>query len=187
MEFLQLATSRLLIRNLKPTDLKAFHYYRSNPEVARYQGFEPMTKEDAASFIKEHKDKKFGKPGDWVQYGLEDKASGQLIGDCALKLQGDDPRIAEIGISIAPDQQQKGYAKETLKALLHFLFEEKELHRVVETVDAENIASIHLLESLHFRKEGYFLENIFFKGKWGSEYQYAMLQREWKALKSKTQ
>jgi RimJ/RimL family protein N-acetyltransferase len=26
---------------------------------------------------------------------------------------------------------------------------------------------------------GHFIENIFFKGKWGSEFQYAMLKREW--------
>ena len=25
----------------------------------------------------------------------------------------------------------------------------------------------------------FFIENVFFKGKWGSEFQYAMLRREW--------
>lgn len=34
-------------------------------------------------------------------------------------------------------------------------------------------------KSVGFRQEGYFIENIFFKGKWGSEYQYALLKREW--------
>ncbi|WP_279635550.1 hypothetical protein [Corallococcus carmarthensis] len=27
--------------------------------------------------------------------------------------------------------------------------------------------------------EGHFIENIFFKGAWGDEFQYAMLAREW--------
>jgi RimJ/RimL family protein N-acetyltransferase len=31
--------------------------------------------------------------------------------------------------------------------------------------------SINLLESVGFRKEGHFIENIFFKEKWGSEFQ----------------
>ena len=62
---------------------------------------------------------------------------------------------------------------------MKFLFDEKALHRVQEIVDAENTASINLLKSLGFREEGYFIENIFFKGKWGSEYQYALLKSEW--------
>jgi RimJ/RimL family protein N-acetyltransferase len=30
------------------------------------------------------------------------------------------------------------------------------------------------------REEGHFIENIWFKGKWGSEYQFAILEREWR-------
>ena len=63
--------------------------------------------------------------------------------------------------------------------ILTFLFDTKEIHRVVEIVDAENIASINLLKSTGFKQEGHFIENVFFKGKWGSEFQYAMLKREW--------
>lgn len=66
-----------------------------------------------------------------------------------------------------------------MSGILAFLFDEKKIHRVVETVDAENIASINLLKSIGFRQEGHFIENIFFKGKWGSELQFAMLKREW--------
>ena len=68
--------------------------------------------------------------------------------------------------------------------VLIFLFEVNEIHRVVEIVDAENIASINLLKSIGFRQEGHFIENIFLKGKWGSEFQYAMLKREWDNIKN---
>ena len=56
---------------------------------------------------------------------------------------------------------------------------------MVGIVDAENIASINLLKSIGFRQEGHFVENIFFKGKWGSEFQYAMLKREWDKVSAK--
>jgi ribosomal-protein-alanine N-acetyltransferase len=114
-----------------------------------------------------------------VQYGIENKETKQLIGDCAIKLDQYDTRIAEIGITISHLEQKKGYAKEIMIGILTFLFDTKEIHRVVETVDAENIASINLLKSTGFKQEGHFIENIFFKGKWGSEFQYAMLKREW--------
>ena len=40
------------------------------------------------------------------------------------------------------------------------------------------------MQSIGFRQEGHFIENIFFKGKWGSEFQYAMLKREWDNIKN---
>ena len=179
MKPLSLSTERLHLRNLRLADLDDFHVYRSNPEVTLYQGFDVMNREEARTFIVNMQDKLFGKPGEWVQYAIELKSTGRLIGDCAIKLQDPDPRIAEVGITISHLEQQKGYAKEIFTGILQFLFGEEQLHRVVETVDAENTASIRLLESMGFRQEGYFIENIFFNGKWGSEYQYAMLRKEW--------
>jgi len=173
-------TPRLKIRNLKEADLEAFHLYRSNPEITKYQGFDTFTKEQAKAFIEEHKIKLLIRPGEWVQFGIENINSQQLVGDCAIYLHQSDSRIAETGITISHLHQRKGYAKETMLGLMNFLFQEKGIHRIVETVDAENQASIQLLKSLSFRKEGHFLENIFFKGKWASEYLFAMLKKEWK-------
>lgn len=184
MELLNILTPRLRIRNLKLTDLNDFHIYRSNPDVTKYQGFDIMTMEQADEFIKGQLDKKFGKAGEWVQYGIENKTTGKIIGDCAIRLKPDDVRIAEIGITISHLEQKKGYAKEVLLSILTFLFSSKNIHRVVEIVDIENIPSISLLNSTGFRLEGNFIENIFFKGKWGSELQFAMLKREWDAKQS---
>lgn len=179
MEILNIQTTRLIIRHLKLSDLADFHSYRSNPEVTKYQGFDVMTMEQAEVFIKDNSAKHFGKAGEWVQYGIENSETRKLIGDCAIKLDKYDTRIAEIGITISPLEQKKGFAKEALLGILTFLFDTKKIHRVAEIVDVENSASINLLKSTGFRQEGHFIENIFFKGKWGSEFQYAMLKREW--------
>ena len=179
MGSIYIKTPRLLIRNLKTTDLTDFHVYRSNPEVTKYQGFDVMTMEQAEVFIKGQLDKKFGNAGEWVQFGIENKETGRIIGDCAIKLDQFDMRIAEIGITISHLDQKKGYAKEILMGILAFLFDIKGIHRVVEITDAENTAAINLLKSVGFKQEGHFIENIFFKGKWGSEFQYAMLKQEW--------
>jgi len=182
MQKLHLTTPRLQIRNLKINDLSDFHFYRSNPEVTKYQGFDVFTKEESETFIKSQLEKEFGKAGEWVQYAIENKETGKLIGDCAIKLQ-EDTRIAEIGITISHTEQRKGYAKETMIAILDFLFSIKDFHRVTEIVDAENEASIQLLKSVGFKQEGHFIENIFFNEKWGSEYQYAILRKEWIDIK----
>jgi [ribosomal protein S5]-alanine N-acetyltransferase len=175
-------TLRLKIRNLRDSDLDAFHQYRSNPEIARYQGFETFTRQQAKDFIEEHKNKTFIKPGEWVQFGIENIQSGQLLGDCAIFLQEADSRIAEMGITVSHLYQRQGYAMETMQGLMKFLFQEKGIHRIVETVDAENKASIEMLKRLGFRQEAHFIENIFSKGRWSSEYQFAMLQKEWETI-----
>ena len=30
------------------------------------------------------------------------------------------------------------------------------------------------------RREGHFIQNVWFKGAWGDEYLYALLEREWR-------
>jgi ribosomal-protein-alanine N-acetyltransferase len=176
---LEIYTTRLFIRNLKLSDLIDFHIYRSNPEVTKYQGFDIMSIGQAEEFIIEQTDKEFGHAGEWVQYGIESNASKKIVGDCAIRLNLYDTRIAEIGITISHLEQKNGYAKEALTGILTFLFDVKKIHRIVETVDVENMASIQLLKSTGFKQEGHFNDNVFFKGNWGSEFQYAMLKREW--------
>lgn len=183
MEKLNIKTSHLKIRHLELSDLYDFHIYRSNPDVTKYQGFDVMTLKQVEEFIINNSTKHFGEAGEWVQYGIENSNTKKLIGDCAIKLNQHDTRLAEIGITVSHLEQKKGYAKETLYGMLNFLFEKKEIHRVIGIVDAENIASINLLKSIGFRQEGHFVENIFFKGKWGSEFQFAMLKREWHKIK----
>jgi [ribosomal protein S5]-alanine N-acetyltransferase len=172
-------TPRLKIRNLRESDLDAFFQYRSNPEITRYQGFDTFDLNQAKVFLAAHSDKPLLTPGEWVQYGIEHIDAAKLVGDCALYLQMTDSRIAEIGITISHLHQRKGYAKEAMQGLINYLFREKGVHRIVETVDADNLASIQMLKSLSFRQEAHFIESIFFKGKWGSEYQYAILKKDW--------
>jgi [ribosomal protein S5]-alanine N-acetyltransferase len=174
-------TPRLVIRPLQLTDLADFHAYRSHPEVVRYQGFDVMNLAEAENFIREQANVPFGQPGEWGQHGIALKASGQLVGDCALKLDHAAPRQAEVGITISHLAQHHGYATEALSGLLTHLFGPLQLHRVVAITDAENQASARLLERCGFRREGHLVENIFFKGQWASEYLYAMLRREWEA------
>jgi RimJ/RimL family protein N-acetyltransferase len=178
MKILLIETEKLRIRNLVPEDLVIFHQYRSNAEVMKYQGMDVMDLAKAEAFIENQKDKLFGKPGEWVQYAIADKLTDNLLGDCAIKLDAHEPRIAEIGITIAPENQRKGYAKQAFTGILTFLFNKENVHRVVELVAAKNVASIQLLHSMGFKKEGYFRESYFDNGQWESEFQYALLKKK---------
>ena len=120
-------------------------------------------------------------PGEWYQVALEAKASGTLVGDLALHVDAQEPRQAEVGFTLARDQQGQGYATEALTAFLGWAFETFGLHRVIAVTDALNAPSVAVLERVGLRREAHFRENIFFKGAWGSELLFAVLEREWAA------
>jgi aminoglycoside 6'-N-acetyltransferase len=120
-----------------------------------------------------------GIPGEWYQLAIERKQEAGLIGDCAFHVFAHDTRQAEIGFSLARQYQGYGYATEAVMRLLEYLLGGLGLHRVTATCDAENHASAKLLERVGMRREGHLIENIWFKGAWGSEYLYALLHREW--------
>ena len=63
--------------------------------------------------------------------------------------------------------------------MLNYAFTKLELHRVIAITDCENERSVALLSRLGMRREGHFIQNIWFKGKWGDEYLYAVLREEW--------
>jgi RimJ/RimL family protein N-acetyltransferase len=179
MQLFYIETKELKIRQINLSDLDEFYFYRSNPEVTKYQSFDVMTFDQAKNFITENLKNSIETTGEWVQYGIENKTTKKLIGDCAIKIDRQINGIAEIGITISHQEQKKGYAKQVLIGILNFLYEKKSVRRVVEIVDEENIASINLLKSVGFRQEGHFIENIFIKGKWVNELYFAMLKREW--------
>jgi RimJ/RimL family protein N-acetyltransferase len=176
------STERLTLRPLRATDLPAFLAYRADPEVARYQGFEPYTEAQAEAFIASQTNQPIpAPPGEWVQIGIARAADDLLLGDCALHRDGYDPRLAEIGVTLDARHQGQGYAREALRGLLSFCFETLQLHRVMATMDVRNAAAVRLVEQLGLRREGHFRQNGWYKGEWCDEYQYALLSSEWAA------
>ena len=175
-----LKSKNLILRPLLETDLEYFASYRSDPGVARYQSWStPYTLNQAANLLKLMNSFPAGTPGNWYQLAIERQVQPGIIGDCVFQILAHDHRQARIGFTLAQPFQKKGYATEAVKCLLTYLFDELHLHRVSAVCDAENIASARLLERLGMRREGQLIENIWFKGSWGSEYLYAILDREW--------
>lgn len=89
------------------------------------------------------------------QYLITLKDSGEVIG--TVNVFDDNNRAVdamEIGYSISPAHQRKGYAFESLSALLKLLREDLLLDMVTAGTLEENIPSARLLEKLGFQKEG---------------------------------
>ena len=177
--FTSLESDRLLLRRLADDDLLPFLAYLNDPLVARYQTWESYSEREARDVIERQKNLEPGLPGQWFTFALELKETGTLIGHIALKTQQEDKRQAEIGFTLSREYHGKGLAFEAASRVLDYLFINLGLHRVTAITDCENERSVALLGRLGMRREGHFIENTWFKGKWGDEYLYAILREEW--------
>jgi len=177
---LRLESHRLILRSFQDSDLETFLAYRNDAEVAKYQSWDvPYPHDKAVQFIELMKISNPNSQGEWYQVAAELKSTRQVIGDVAFCTMAYDDKQALMGYSLARPYWHQGYAFEAVECLLRYLFEERNLHRVMAECDVDNVASWKLLEKLQFRREAHLVENVYFKGKYGSEYHYALLAREW--------
>ena len=178
--FTSLDSERLVLRRFNDADLAPFLAYLNDPLVARYQSWESYTEQAAQEAIDTQQGLDPGVPGKWFTFALELKETGALAGHVALSVREDAQQQAEIGFTLARSFHGRGLGFEAARRVLDYAFDELELHRVVAITDCENANSVALLERLGMRREGHFMQNIWFKGKWGDEYQYAVLRDEWR-------
>jgi RimJ/RimL family protein N-acetyltransferase len=180
--FTALTSDRLVLRRFRPEDLDAFVAYRSDAKIARYQNWEaPCLPSQARQLLAELQAIHPDTPGEWFQFAVALRRTDRLIGDCAAHIRADDPRQAEIGFTLAPEHQGRGYATEAVRRLLDYLLIERGKHRVSATCDDRNTRSAALLERAGMRREGHLLESTWSKGEWTSDLLYAVLRREWPA------
>ena len=176
MELLPIHTARLLLRRFTPDDLVAFQSYRSDPEVGRYQGWEPMSDEAARAFLTDQSLQAFGPAGQWVQVAVTHRETGEVIGDLGLCISDEHVGVVELGFTIARPAQGNGYATETLIAMLAALLSMPGVRSIVAVTDARNAASIALLHRVGFVRQ--FTESTIFRGQPCVEHTFSFAARE---------
>lgn len=172
---------RIILRKFKESDAEDFFRYRTNPQVALYQGegWVNYKLEQAVEFVKEQMTFEPGIAHTWFQIAIELKDTGSLIGDCAIHTLPQDINQVEIGFTLNPLYQNNGFAIEAVKCLLGYIFNVMNKHRVIAVTDVRNKSSIKLLEKIGMRREGHFIKNAWNKGEYTDEYLFALLKEEW--------
>jgi len=144
MIFLQ--TDRLILRAHEPADENAFVAMHTDPEVRRYVGARAWTLDEATSRFRT---RYIGKPektfGLWATVRRDDQT---YIGMCGLSHSAGDAHLAYY---IARPFWGLGFASETAKALVDFVFNELHLPRILANAEKGNAASERILEKLVFR------------------------------------
>jgi ribosomal-protein-alanine N-acetyltransferase len=148
-----LESERLLFREHEPADLDAYCEMEADPEVRRYIGGAPRTREAA-----EHKFR------GGLQNHISDrmamwatvyKPEGLYIGRCGVYPHfGPSGGVIEgegtLGFYLARAYWGRGLATEAGRAFVNFGFNELHLSRIVTAVQIGNDASVRVLEKLGF-------------------------------------
>lgn len=172
-------TERLILDPLRQEDAKDLFLYRSDPEVARFQGWQPGSLEEAEDFISEQLNIEFGQAGHWCQLAIRSKHTGELVGDFGVHFPPTKETQIEFGLSLKPPDQRKGYAREVMVAGIDLAFRQWGYRRLIASVDPRNTASMALCRALGLRQEAHHLESYYFRGEWADDVIFAMLAREW--------
>lgn len=176
---LPIYSERITLRTIQEADVDDIFSYRSLEEVAKYQYWEPFSKEKTISFAKSCSNAQINKKGEWI--GLAIIANKKLIGDCSLRFED---YFAEVGCNISPDFQGRGYARDTLKALFLIAFNNLLIDNVIAITDSKNLASIRLMESVGMTKVSDFENKIICKGHACIEYKYSIERTDWDSRKN---
>ena len=176
-------TERLLLRPYADGDFEALLAIESRADVNRYLYSEPRGPDEVRDILR----RKLGQTGlegegDTLAVACTLRETGAMIGGCILHWVSAEHSVGEIGFVLHPDHHGHGYAAEATRPLLEFGFATVGLHRIIGRLEARNAASARVLEKLGMRREALLIENEWVKGEWQSELDYAILEREWRAL-----
>ncbi|HMJ93065.1 MAG TPA: GNAT family protein [Allosphingosinicella sp.] len=176
-------SERLLLRRPRETDLEPLLSSWTDAEAVKYVN----QREDVRAFLVGLiGDMKTKVPGDqepsgaWYQYVAERTEDGAVVGDIGVGFFIPGEWQVELGYRILPAHRRRGYAKEALAALIAHLIEAHGIHRFVGVAASGNAASIAVLRSLGFRREGSFRQSYWCNGAWLDDEYFALLASEWR-------
>jgi len=156
---LPVAAGAVRLRALRTDDLDDFLAYRSDREVARYQGWAPMDHEAASAFLLDAAPLPW-REGDWAQIGIARADDDRLVGDIGLLREG--TAQVQLGFSLARDAQGRGWAGAALRTCIDELLVPMGMTLLRGITDERNAASLRLLSRLGFVQT--LREEVVFRG-----------------------
>ena len=158
-----LTTERLVLRELRPSDVEQVFAMRSDPLVMQHVN-RPLAKsiEDAQALIELITS--MVAANDAVQWAITEKHDDRFIGLIGFWRLVKEHHYGELGYMLAQEHWGKGYMSEAIGAVVDFGFNTLDFHRVEAITRPANAASIRALQKNGFVQEGHFKESIFWNG-----------------------
>lgn len=179
--FPTLETPRLVLREIVAADAPALLAIHGDADLMRWFGNDPLPDLAAAEALVNTFAGWRQLPNPGTRWAIEQKQRPGLIGTCGLFAWNRNWRKCIVGYELAREYQGKGIMHEALAAVLTWGFASMDLNRVEAQTHPCNLASLKLLQRLHFVAEGCLRQG----GYWADQYhdllQYSLLKADWLA------
>jgi diamine N-acetyltransferase len=149
---LNLKGEHIFLRALEPSDLEMLYYWENDPAIWRVSNtFAPFSRFVLEQYLVNAHEDIFTSKQVRLMICLQDNKE---IG--TIELFDFDPlhQRVGIGILIAKDAENKGFATQALQLLLKYCFEVLLVKQVFCNISAENEKSLHLFDKLGFVRIG---------------------------------
>lgn len=177
-------TERLILEELSKENTEAVHQLHSLPETDQYNTLGiPKSMEETRQLIAQWLELQQAAPRKLYVYAIKEKEQSSFAGLIAMPIGKPNFRIAEVWYKLHPHFWGRGYATEALKGLLDFGFTQLKLHRIEAGCAVENVASVRVLEKAGMHREGSKRKVLPIRGQWVDNYEYAILEEDFKGNK----
>lgn len=174
--FPTLRSARLRLREITLHDTNAWFALQSDAEVMRWYGTDPMqTREQMEKLIVDSAVWRVN--GAAIRWGLE--LNGQFIGSCGFARWNKAWHNCTMGYELDPLLHGQGLMHEALACIIDYAFSEMQMHRIQAEIHRNNLASLKLIQKLHFQFEGVHREMGMWGGRWHDLDTYSLLEQEW--------
>ncbi|QZA76628.1 GNAT family N-acetyltransferase [Deefgea tanakiae] len=181
---IHIETARLILKSITEADRGFFSQLHQHPDVMRY-----VSDTLSADTINEKFNSRLTAwtkhSSHWLCLIMIDKRRNMPIGVTGFIPEWEPYQQAEVGFLLHPDEQGKGYGKESLQAVLKFAFNDCLFHKIKATVTEGNIASASLLEQAGFIQEGKIRDNSKLNMQWHNDLIYGLLNSEFSPILTK--
>ncbi|MCE9684954.1 GNAT family N-acetyltransferase [Shewanella sp. AS16] len=174
---IELYSDRLRLRCLRDEDWPAFLYVHQDPDINRYVR-QPDTGANIRSKFEQRSQPWVYGAGEWLTLVIEEIDSQQTIGFTGLYCQDFALAHAEVGYLLLPQAYGKGYATESLRAVIDWACLSFDVHKFIGHCAQDNKASARVLEKCGFQLEGILRHNFKIGDVWIDDCAYGLLAEE---------
>ena len=178
MDFPNLKTSRLNLRQITEADLQNIYSGLSHPEVIKYYGVNYSSLDDTREQLEWYAELERTHTGIW--WAIISAETTEFCGAIGYNNLSREHKKAELGFWLLPEFWHRGYVQEAMEVVLKYAFQKLKLHRIEAFVETENISSQKALQKQHFEQEGILRDSEIKNGRFISVAVYAKLNSDLK-------
>ena len=169
-----LSGERVVLRPFRPDDVEPLWRAKLDPMMWAQTTEAPLTPVTLEEQRRRYEDPS---PGDAAQFAVD--VDGELVGRGGLFNVDNLARHAEIGLSLLPVHQGKGYGQDVLRVLVDYGFRSRNLRRIHLQTLASNAGALRAYAAVGFVEEGRLREHAWVEGAYDDVVLMAVLRAEW--------